>query len=68
MWSQRIIMHVIHFLPGAFKVPVVLKEPHVVEEISVNKEVNEHKEKVKDSIRKTEVDVERFNRDLPDDV
>jgi hypothetical protein len=31
--------------------------------------VNEHKEKVKDSVRKTEVDVERFkNRDLPDDV
>jgi hypothetical protein len=51
------------------EVPVVSKEPRVVEEISVNKEVNEHKEKVKDSVRKTEVDVERFkNRDLPDEV
>ena len=51
------------------EVPVVSKEPRVVEEISVNKEVNEHKEKVEDSVRKTEVDVERFkNPDLPDDV
>ena len=51
------------------EVPVVSKEPRVVEEISVNKEVNEHKEKVKDSVRKTEVDVERFkNRDLSDEV
>ena len=51
------------------EVPVVSKEPRVVEEISVNKEVKEHKEKVKDSVRKTEVDVERFkNRDLPDEV
>jgi PRC-barrel domain/Domain of unknown function (DUF2382) len=51
------------------EVPVVSKEPRVVEEISVNKEVNERKEKVKDSVRKTEVDVERFkDRDLPDEV
>jgi len=51
------------------EVPVVSKEPRAVEEISAYKEVNEHKEKVKDSVRKTEVDVERFkNRDLLDDV
>ena len=51
------------------EVPAVSKEPRVVEEILVNKEVNEHKEKVKDSVRKPEIDVEEFkNRDLPDEI
>jgi hypothetical protein len=45
------------------EVPVVTKETRVVEEISLNKEVNEHNEKVKDSVRKTEVDVERIRKD-----
>lgn len=35
----------------------------MVEEISLTKEVNEHDEKVKDSVRKTEVDVERLRKD-----
>lgn len=42
------------------EVPVVSKEARVVEEISVNKEVTEHEEKVKDSVRKTEVDIEKL--------
>jgi hypothetical protein len=45
------------------EVPVVTKETRVVEEISLNKEVNERDEKVKDSVRKTEVDVERIKKD-----
>ena len=44
------------------EVPVVSKESRVVEEISVNKDVTEHNEKVKDSVRKTEVEIENLNR------
>ena len=44
------------------EVPVVSKEARVVEEISVNKDVTEHNEKVKDSVRKTEVEIENLNR------
>ncbi len=44
------------------EVPVVSKEARVVEEVSVNKEVKEHNEKVKDSVRKTEIDVEKLNQ------
>ena len=44
------------------EVPVVSKEARVVEEISVNKDVTEHNEKVKDSVRKTEVEIEDLNR------
>ena len=43
------------------EVPVVSKEARVVEEVSINKEVKEHNEKVKDSVRKTEIDVEKLN-------
>jgi hypothetical protein len=45
------------------EVPVVSKEARVVEEVSVNKEVKEHNEKVKDSVRKTEVDVEKVRKE-----
>ncbi len=48
--------------------PVVSKKARVVEEVSINKEVKEHNEKVKDSVRNTEVDVERLTKDdLTDD-
>ena len=40
------------------EVPVVSKEARVVEEISLGKEVNERTETVRDTVRKTEVDVE----------
>lgn len=40
------------------EIPVVSKEARVVEEISVNKEVSERTETVRDTIRKTEIDVE----------
>jgi len=44
------------------EVPVVNKEARVVEEVSLNKEVEERDEVVRDTIRKTEVDVENLNR------
>ena len=43
------------------EVPVISKEARVVEEISVNKDVTERNEKVKDSVRKTEVEIEDLN-------
>jgi uncharacterized protein (TIGR02271 family) len=39
--------------------PVVSKESRVVEEVRVGKDVTEHKEKVRDTVRSTEVHVER---------
>jgi uncharacterized protein (TIGR02271 family) len=40
--------------------PVVAKDARVVEEIRVHKDVEEHTEKVRDTVRRTEVDVERI--------
>lgn len=40
------------------EVPIVAKTANVVEEISVGKEVIEHDEVIRDTVRKTEVDVE----------
>ena len=42
------------------EVPVVSKTANVVEEISVGKEVNERTETVRDTVRKTDVDVENL--------
>ncbi|HEY8461272.1 MAG TPA: DUF2382 domain-containing protein [Blastocatellia bacterium] len=39
--------------------PVVAKEAHVVEEVVVKKEVVEHPETIRDTVRRTEVEVER---------
>ncbi|MGV3586491.1 MAG: YsnF/AvaK domain-containing protein [Adhaeribacter sp.] len=44
------------------EVPVVNKEARVIEEVSLNKEVQERDEVVRDTVRKTEVDVENLNR------
>ena len=43
------------------EVPVVSKQARVVEEVSLGKQVSEHTETVRDTVRKTEVDIE----DLP---
>jgi uncharacterized protein (TIGR02271 family) len=59
--------------PGAFKegtieittqaeVPVVSKEAHVVEEVVVGKNVTEHQETIRDTIKRTEVDIDEVNR------
>jgi hypothetical protein len=42
--------------------PVVTKEVRVVEEIGVNKTVTERDEKIKDSVRKTEVEIENLDK------
>jgi uncharacterized protein (TIGR02271 family) len=41
------------------EVPVVSKEARVVEEVSLNKEVTEKEESVKDTVRSTQVEIER---------
>jgi uncharacterized protein (TIGR02271 family) len=40
--------------------PVIAKEARVVEEVRVNKDVEEHTEKVRDTVRRTEVEVEQL--------
>ncbi|MEO6000422.1 MAG: DUF2382 domain-containing protein [Chitinophagaceae bacterium] len=45
------------------EVPVVSKEARVVEEVSINKQVTERNEKVKDSVRKTEIDIEKLSKE-----
>jgi uncharacterized protein (TIGR02271 family) len=45
------------------EVPVVQKEARVVEEVSLGKEVNERTETIRDSVRSTEVEVERISGD-----
>jgi uncharacterized protein (TIGR02271 family) len=41
------------------EVPVVSKEARVTEEVAIRKDVNERTEKVRDTVRKTDVDVEK---------
>jgi uncharacterized protein (TIGR02271 family) len=45
------------------EVPVVAKEARVVEEVVVNKDVKERTETVRDSVRKTDVKVEKLDAD-----
>jgi len=45
------------------EVPVVNKEARVVEEIILEKEVTEHDEVIRDTVRKTEVDVDNLRAD-----
>lgn len=42
------------------EVPVVNKEARVVEEVSINKDVTQRKETVRDTVRSTDVDVEKI--------
>ncbi len=44
------------------EVPVVNKEARVVEEISLSKDVTEREETISDTVRKTEVDIDRDDR------
>ncbi len=44
------------------EVPVVSKEARVVEEVIVGKEVTERQETVRDTVKRTEVDVDEVNR------
>ncbi|HZH91760.1 MAG TPA: YsnF/AvaK domain-containing protein [Pyrinomonadaceae bacterium] len=45
------------------EVPVVAKTAHVVEEVVVNKQVEEHTETVRDTVRRTDVDVQDVTTD-----
>lgn len=46
------------------EVPVVAKEAHVVEEVVVGKQVTEHQETVRDTVRRTDVDVVETDTDV----
>jgi uncharacterized protein (TIGR02271 family) len=45
------------------EVPVVSKEAHVVEEVVVGKNVTEHQETIRDTVRRTDVEVEETDVD-----
>jgi uncharacterized protein (TIGR02271 family) len=45
------------------EVPVVNKEARVVEEVKISKDVTERNETIKDTVRKTEVDIDRLDED-----
>jgi stress response protein YsnF len=44
------------------EVPVVNKEARVVEEVRVSKNVEQHDETIRDTVRETEVDIDKLNR------
>ena len=71
--ERRPVDRVVANAPGAFKegtieittqaeVPIVSKEAHVVEEVVVGKNVTEHQETIRDTVRRTEVDIDEVNR------
>ncbi len=41
---------------------VIAKEPHVVEEVVISKEIVDHPETIRDTVRRTDVEVERMAR------
>jgi len=45
--------------------PVVSKEAHVKEEVTVSKKITEHQEKIRDSIRSTEVEIKDLETGRP---
>jgi len=47
-------------LTEMFEEPVIAKEPHVVEEVIVSKEIVDHPETIRDTVRRTDVEVERL--------
>ncbi|GAB2538723.1 PRC-barrel domain-containing protein [Rufibacter soli] len=47
------------------EIPIVSKEPHVVEEINIGKEVEVREETVRDSVIRTEIDIEEIRKDPP---
>ncbi len=48
------------------EVPIVNKQARVVEEVNIHKEVRQHDETIRDTVRKTEVDVDRIDADDTD--
>src|SRR5688572_16524932 len=50
------------------EVPVVGKQARVVEEVEVGKQVEEHEKTIRDTVRRTDVDVEEMSGDITDDT
>lgn len=50
------------------EVPVVNKEARVVEEVTLRKDVNEREEAIRDTVRKTEVEVEKLEDNSNDEL
>lgn len=48
------------------EVPIVNKEARVVEEVTLNKDVTEREEVIRDTVRRTDVDVENLRSDATD--
>lgn len=46
------------------EIPVISREARVVEEVRIDKEIEERNENIQDTVRKTDVDVERFERGI----
>jgi uncharacterized protein (TIGR02271 family) len=71
--QRRPVDRVVDNSPGAFQegtieittqaeIPIISKEAHVVEEVIVGKNVTERQEIIRDTVRRTEVDVDEINR------
>ena len=69
--DRRPADRIVENAPGAFKegvieitetseVPVVNKQIRVVEEVVIGKEITEHEERIRDTVKRTEVDVDQF--------
>lgn len=43
--------------------PVVSKQARVIEEVNIGKEVSEHQETVRDTVRRTDVEIDKFGTD-----
>lgn len=48
------------------EVPIIAKHARVVEEVEIGSQVTEHEETVRDTLHKTDVEVEEINRNAPD--
>lgn len=75
--ERRPVNRLVENAPAAFEegtievtemaeVPVAHKEARVVEEVVVSKDVTEHQETVRDTVKRTEVDVDEVDRKLSD--
>jgi stress response protein YsnF len=49
------------------EVPVVNKESRVVEEVKISKDVNEREETIRDTVRGTDIDIDKVDRGNPTD-
>jgi stress response protein YsnF len=49
------------------EVPVIGKQARVVEEVVIDKNVTEHVEAVRETVRRTDVEVEKIDNDVYDD-